>query len=130
MTSLEELRTQLSDVDDQITDLYEKRMKICEDLGTCKIKNGYKTFDRQREKNNIAEVMGKVSSDFNKKGIGEVYELLLAISRKLQYKQLVEAGALGRLPFIGIDFQKFLIMDRFIGRGSEINDKITITDRF
>ena len=39
MTSLEELRTQLSDVDDQITDLYEKRMKICEDLGTCKIKN-------------------------------------------------------------------------------------------
>ena len=43
MTSLEELRTQLSDVDDQITDLYEKRMKICEDLGTCKIKNGYKT---------------------------------------------------------------------------------------
>lgn len=103
MTSLEELRTQLSDVDDQITDLYEKRMKICEDLGTCKIKNGYKTFDRQREKNKIAEVMGKVSSDFNKKGIGEVYELLLAISRKLQYKQLVEAGALGRLPFIGID---------------------------
>ena len=52
MTSLEELRTQLSDVDDQITDLYEKRMKICEDLGTCKIKNGYKTFDRQREKRN------------------------------------------------------------------------------
>lgn len=103
MTSLEELRTQLSDVDDQITDLYEKRMKICEDLGTCKIKNGYKTFDRQCEKNKIAEVMGKVSSDFNKKGIGEVYELLLAISRKLQYKQLVEAGALGRLPFIGID---------------------------
>ena len=50
MTSLEELRTQLSDVDDQITDLYEKRMKICEDLGICKIKNGYKTFDRQREK--------------------------------------------------------------------------------
>lgn len=67
MTSLEELRTQLSDVDDQITDLYEKRMKICEDLGTCKIKNGYKTFERQREKNKIAEVMGKVSSDFNKK---------------------------------------------------------------
>ena len=32
-----------------------------------------------------------------------MYEQLLAISRKLQYKQLVEAGALGRLPFIGID---------------------------
>lgn len=103
MASLEELRAQLSDVDDQMTSLYEERMKICEDLGICKIENGYKTFDRQREKNKITEVMGKVSSDFNKKGIGEVYELLQAISRKLQYKQLVEAGALGRLPFIGID---------------------------
>ena len=55
------------------------------------------------KKNTITDVMNKVSSDINKKGIGEVYEQLLAISRKLQYKQLVEAGALGRLPFIGID---------------------------
>ena len=63
MTSLEELRTQLSDVDDQITDLYEKRMKICEDLGTCKIKNGYKTFDRQREKNKIHQTLIKKESE-------------------------------------------------------------------
>ncbi|MGN1191915.1 MAG: prephenate dehydratase [Dorea sp.] len=103
MASLEELRTQLSDVDDQIVKLYEERMQICEDLGKCKIQNGFKTFDRQKEKNKIAEVTGKVSSEFNKKGIGEVYKQLMAISRKLQYQQLVEAGALGRLPFIAID---------------------------
>ncbi|MCI5868556.1 MAG: prephenate dehydratase [Dorea sp.] len=103
MASLEELRTQLSDVDDQIVKLYEERMQICEDLGKCKIQNGFKTFDRQKEKNKIAEVTGKVSSEFNKKGIGEVYQQLMAISRKLQYQQLVEAGALGRLPFIAID---------------------------
>ena len=70
MASLEELRTQLSDVDDQIVKLYEERMQICEDLGKCKIQNGFKTFDRQKEKNKIAEVTGKVSSEFNKKGIG------------------------------------------------------------
>ena len=103
MASLEELRTQLSDVDDQIVKLYEERMQICEDLGKCKIQNGFKTFDRQKEKNKIAEVTGKVSSEFNKKGLGEVYQQLMAISRKLQYQQLVEAGALGRLPFIAID---------------------------
>ena len=104
MASLEELRAQLGSVDDKIVELYEERMKLCEEIGICKIENGYKTFDRQREKNTITDVMNKVSSDINKKGIGEVYEQLLAISRKLQYKQLVEAGALGRLPFIGIDF--------------------------
>ena len=103
MTSLEELRTQLSDVDDQITNLYEKRMKICEDLGICKIKNGYKTFDRVREKEKLQNVASKVSSDFDKKGIQELYQQLMSMSRKLQYQQLVKAGALGRLPFIEID---------------------------
>ena len=43
------------------------------------------------------------TDDFNKKGIQELYQQLMSISRKLQYQQLVEAGALGRLPFIRID---------------------------
>ena len=45
----------------------------------------------------------KVSSDFDKKGIQELYQQLMSMSRKLQYQQLVKAGALGRLPFIEID---------------------------
>lgn len=103
MTELEELRVKLSDVDDQIVKLYEERMNICEEIGMNKIRNGYKIFDRQRERNKITEVTNKVTSEFNKKGIGEVYKQFLAISRKLQYQQLVDAGALGRLPFIEID---------------------------
>ena len=102
MTELEELRVKLSDVDDQIVKLYEERMNICEEIGMNKIRNGYKIFDRQRERNKITEVTNKVTSEFNKKGIGEVYKQFLAISRKLQYQQLVDAGALGRLPFIEI----------------------------
>ena len=124
MASLEELRAQLGGVDDKIVELYEERMKLCEEIGICKIENGYKTFDRQREKNTITDVMNKVSSDINKKGIGEVYEQLLAISRKLQYKQLVEAGALGRLPFIGIDLwsiisEKTVIIIMYIRSGKQ-----------
>ena len=119
MASLEELRAQLGSVDDKIVELYEERMKLCEEIGICKIENGYKTFDRQREKNTITDVMNKVSSDINKKGIGEVYEQLLAISRKLQYKQLVEAGALGRLPFIGID-----LLDKDTARRETLKNSI------
>ena len=55
MASLEELRAQLGSVDDKIVELYEERMKLCEEIGICKIENGYKTFDRQREKNTITE---------------------------------------------------------------------------
>lgn len=71
MASLEELRAQLGSVDDKIVELYEERMKLCEEIGICKIENGYKTFDRQREKNTITDVMNKVSSDINKRASGK-----------------------------------------------------------
>ena len=42
------------------------------------------------------------SSDFNRKGIRELYQQLMSMSRKLQYRLLVEAGALERLPLLTI----------------------------
>ena len=103
MESLEVLRKELDRIDDQIAALYEQRMDVCGQVGEYKVKTGRKVFDRQREKEKLADVASKVSGDFNKKGIQEVYQQLMSMSRKLQYQQLVEAGALGRLPFIRID---------------------------
>lgn len=103
MASLEELRERLDEIDGQLVDLYEKRMKVCEEVGEYKVKAGRKVFDRQREKEKLADVASRVTGDFNKKGIQELYQQLMSMSRKLQYQQLVEAGALGRLPFIRID---------------------------
>lgn len=103
MATLEELRGQLDVVDDQIVKLYEERMKICEQVGEYKVEAGRKVFDRVREKEKLQNVASKVSSDFDKKGIQELYQQLMSMSRKLQYQQLVKAGALGRLPFIEID---------------------------
>ena len=103
MASLEELRERLDEIDGQLVDLYEKLMKVCEEVGEYKVKAGRKVFDRQREKEKLADVASRVTGDFNKKGIQELYQQLMSMSRKLQYQQLVEAGALGRLPFIRID---------------------------
>lgn len=102
MATLQELREQLDIVDNEIVRLYEERMGICEEVGQYKVQAGRKVFDRQREKEKLQDVAGKVSSEFNKKGIQELYQQLMSISRKLQYQQLVKAGALGRLPFIEI----------------------------
>ena len=104
MESLEVLREKLDSIDDQIAALYEQRMNVCGQVGEYKVKAGRKVFDRQREKEKLADVASKVSGDFNKKGIQELYQQLMSMSRKLQYRQLVEAGALGRLPFIQISF--------------------------
>ena len=103
MATLEELRKQLDEIDGKIVQLYEARMQVCEEVGAYKVGAGKKVLDRQRERNKLADVAARVSNAFNKKGIQELYEQLMSMSRKLQYRQLVEAGALGRLPFIQID---------------------------
>ena len=103
MPTLEELREKLDQVDDQIVELYEQRSKLTEEVGEYKIRNGIKVFDRQREHDKLQNVAAKATTDFNKKGIREIFEQLMSISRKKQYQQLVEAGALGRLPFIEVD---------------------------
>ncbi len=106
---LTQLRQQIDQVDAQIVDLYEKRMDICRQVAEYKIETGKKVFDRQREAEKIAKVRSMTHTDFNRTGIGELFEQLMSMSRKLQYQLLTEKGSMGRLPFIGVDS---LEMDR------------------
>lgn len=103
MATLEEMRKELDVIDDQISRLFEERMSICDEVAAYKIANGRKVFDRTRENEKLAAVETKVSTDFNKKGIRELFEQLMSMSRKLQYQRLTEAGALGRLAFIELE---------------------------
>lgn len=102
LETLQELREQLDVVDHKIVELFEERMAICEKVGDYKVGAGKKVFDRVREEAKLADVASKVSGEFNKKGVQELYQQLMSMSRKLQYQKLVQAGALGRLPFISI----------------------------
>ena len=92
MASLTELREQLDAVDDEIVKLFEKRMDLCGQVGEYKIQNGRKVFDRQRESEKLKSVESKVSTEFNRKGVHELYEQLMSMSRKLQYQQKGEAA--------------------------------------
>ncbi len=103
MESLQELRDQLDVIDEQIVDLYQKRMEICSKVGDYKINAGRKVFDKQREKEKLASVTANVTDGFYKKGLTELFEQIMSMSRKLQYQLLTKRGALGRLPFIGVD---------------------------
>lgn len=103
METMDELVERLDEIDAQMTALYEERMHVCEQVADYKIKNGLKIFDKAKEKAKLKSVVDKGSTEFNRKGIKELYEQLMAMSRKLQYQKLMEAGALGRLPFIGFD---------------------------
>lgn len=103
MADLLELRDRIDEIDHEIARLYEARMGVCREVGEYKIANGSKVFDRQREKEKISAVKTMVHGEFNEKGIGELFEQLMAMSRKLQYQLLTEKGALGKLPFIAVE---------------------------
>lgn len=98
-----ELRKRIDEIDGRIVELYEKRMDICREVAEYKIDNGKKVFDRQRETEKLETVKSLTHNDFNGQGIVELYEQIMSMSRKLQYKLLAERGSLGRLPFIGVD---------------------------
>lgn len=103
MERLEELRAELDRIDAQMVSLYEQRMAVCEKVGELKIEEGRKVFDKNREREKLNCVIKNAKDTFFKKGLTEMFEQLMSQSRKLQYQLLTKKGALGRLPFIGVD---------------------------
>lgn len=98
-----ELRKQIDEIDEQIVQLYERRMDISSQVADYKIETGKKVFDREREIEKLNKVKSLTHNDFNRYGIQELFEQIMSMSRKLQYKKLSEKGSLGRLPFISVD---------------------------
>ena len=100
---LKELRSQLDEIDRQFVELYEKRMEICGEVAEYKISTGKKVFDKVREEEKLRTVKSLTHNDFNSHGIEELFEQIMSMSRKLQYQRLSEHGAIGKLPFIGVE---------------------------
>ncbi len=98
-----ELRGQLDAIDEKIVALYEERMEISSKVADYKIETGRKVFDKERERQKLETVRSLTHNAFNAHGVQELFEQIMSMSRKLQYRKLVEAGSLGRLPFIGVD---------------------------
>lgn len=98
-----ELRNQIDAIDSQIVALYEQRMDISKQVAEYKISVGKKVFDKQRELEKLAKVKSLTHNDFNSHGIVELYEQIMAMSRKLQYKLLTQANGRGKLPFIPVE---------------------------
>ncbi len=98
-----ELRGKLDQIDEKIVALYEERMEISSQVADYKIETGKKVLDKAREEEKLARVRALTHNDFNAHGVQELFEQIMSMSRKLQYNKLVQAGSLGRLPFIGVD---------------------------
>lgn len=98
-----QLREKLDEIDSKIVALYEERMEYCSQVADYKIATGKKVLDREREMQKLQALKAMTHNDFNATGVQELFEQIMSMSRKLQYQKLAENGAVGRLPFIGVD---------------------------
>lgn len=92
MEDLLKLREEIDEIDQEIVKLYEKRMKITEGVAEYKISTGKKVFDKEREMQKLDTLGAKAHSKFNEHGIRELFEQIMAMSRKKQYQLLTEHG--------------------------------------
>ena len=103
MEDLLKLRDEIDKIDNQIVELYEQRMKIAEGVARFKIATGKKVFDKVREISKLNNLSAKASSDFTKIGIVELFEQIMAVSRKKQYQLLNENGIVEPPAFEVVD---------------------------
>lgn len=100
---LTEARKEIDEIDAKIVDLYEKRLKISEDVAKYKIDHGRKILDPDREKQKLATLQSMAGSKFTRYSIRELFEQIMATSRKRQYQIMQEKGTFNRLPFIEVN---------------------------
>lgn len=103
MRDLLELRDEIDCIDEQIVQLYEDRMKISEQVAEYKISTGKKVFDKEREVSKLKTLSGLAHTTFTKHGVRELFEQIMAMSRKKQYQLLTQHGLTEQLDFKEVD---------------------------
>ena len=89
---LQEIRTQLDQVDSRLVELFEERMKLCGEVAEYKQKTGKAIFDPEREKQKRFAVRSLAKTPFNEIAVDEMFAQLMTISRRYQYQQLGSAA--------------------------------------
>ncbi len=85
---LQKIREQLDQVDSQLVELFEQRMKLCGDVAEYKRKSKKPIFDPEREKQKRFAVRSLAETPFNEIAVDEMFAQLMTISRRYQYQQL------------------------------------------
>ena len=92
MRDLSEIRDEIDEIDAGIVALFEERLKLTTQVAEYKIANGKPVLDKKREQEKLAKLEGLAGSAFSRKSVRELFEQIMAISRKRQYQLLAKHG--------------------------------------
>ncbi len=98
-----ECRNEIDRIDNEILRLFEARMKVAESVAAYKIKTGKQVLDPEREKEKIRTLKARAHGEFNALGVQELFQQIMAISRKRQYQLLTENKAEEAAEFHEVD---------------------------
>ncbi|MGN1168619.1 MAG: bifunctional chorismate mutase/prephenate dehydratase [Acutalibacteraceae bacterium] len=85
---LKKIREEINGIDDEIAELFEKRMLLARDVAEYKRKNDMAVYDRRREREIINRVSGNVSEELSSYS-KILYATMFQLSRSYQFKQLM-----------------------------------------
>lgn len=92
MIDLQDCRKEIDVIDKKILELFERRMHVCENVAEYKIHTGKQVLDPQREQEKLKTLCGFAHGEFNELGVQELFQQIMAISRKRQYQLLTANG--------------------------------------
>lgn len=84
MTKLDEARKNINEIDEEIAQLFEKRMMVVEDVIAYKIENDLPIFDESREKEVIKRNVEKLNNKELRPYYEEYLQMMMDISKKYQ----------------------------------------------
>ncbi|MCI8298821.1 MAG: prephenate dehydratase [Lachnospiraceae bacterium] len=103
MKNLDKIRREIDEIDRQIVSLYEERMQRTTEVAEYKISTGTQVLDKQREAQKLEQVKRLVEHAENSYGVAELFEQIMAMSRKRQYQLLNQRGLAQDPGFVQVD---------------------------
>ena len=80
---LKDLRIELDHIDREMVSLFERRMRVCEDVARYKLERGLPVLDAGRERQKLQSVADQLPEDLQEYGVS-LYDLLMELSRSSQ----------------------------------------------
>lgn len=90
MPDLQQCREVIDEIDKEIVRLFEKRMEVSTQVAEYKIQVGKPVLDSQRELEKRKAVRELVHGTLNEQAVDELFQQIMASSRKKQYQLLVQ----------------------------------------
>lgn len=103
MRDLADIRVEIDTVDNEILNLFTKRMELACQVAEYKIATGKKVYDKTREDEKLDKLSACVDGEFSQQAVRELYTQIMSISRKKQFSILSDKGVGYDTGFMQVD---------------------------